>query len=459
MDLAPFGYAKRRDAVVILGAGASRGASFSGAESVLKPPLDTDFFTQLKASPVGQEPDGQRLLAFLDQEFGDADVSMEAFYSQVHLHDQFVADLPRGKGRRRTYAWAMRYFLRVIPPLFGSCIGTTNCKWHDALVGAMDARDCILSFNYDCIADRSLKSVARRKWDPGEGYGVVAAGDLNAWKDHTGTGRFPKTGHFLLKPHGSLNWCLDEGQLKLLPDPYERREEGALCIVPPLWQKSFDASPFHDIWLKARRYLTATKALIVVGYSLPTTDVYTQAMLRIDVQELDFLLIANPDNAARARLKRVLRSALAPTTRVVELDGLSDIGKLLGRSAPLERIQARLTGEESLAFRAGDVQAVLAQGHGDDLVRFAQQPTARSGKQRQLAMELLALGETDRAVLVARAIENRAEALNLVKSAADLFQAHKLRSGAVEALSQAISPNLDDHRRRILHELLRALDL
>lgn len=119
VDLTPFGYEKRRDALILLGAGATRGASFVHAAQVHKPPLDGDFFVQLRASELGHEPDGQRLLGFIEEEFGDLNISMESFYSQVHLHDQFVADLARGKGRRRAYGWAMKYFLRVIPPLFG----------------------------------------------------------------------------------------------------------------------------------------------------------------------------------------------------------------------------------------------------------------------------------------------------------------------------------------------------
>ena len=75
--------------------------------------------------------------------------------------------------------------------------------------------------------------------------------------------------------------------------------------------------------------MPSRKALLLIGYSLPTTDVYTQAMLRIDVDALEFLLIANPDADARARIRRVLRSAVRPSTRVLELDSMADVGKLL----------------------------------------------------------------------------------------------------------------------------------
>lgn len=315
---------------MLLGAGATRGASFGSVSPVLQPPLDADFFLQLRASHLGHEDAGQRLLAFLDDEFGDIDLSMEAFYSQVHLHDQFVGDFPKGKGRRRRYDWARRYFLRVIPPMFELTLSDERCAWHDCLADALMPGDAVVSFNYDCLMDHSLRELAMRSWDPETGYGVKAGGALGAWREHSGTGRFPVHPIQLLKLHGSLNWAVNSsGDLRLLRDAYAPRPEDKLCIVPPLWQKSFDAPPFHDVWMEARARLTRTKALLIVGYSLPLTDVYTQAMLRIDVQPLDFLLIANPDREARERIRRVLRSAITTGTRVVELDSLESLGLLL----------------------------------------------------------------------------------------------------------------------------------
>jgi hypothetical protein len=153
VDLSPFGFPKRREAVVILGAGATRGASFGSVSPVLRPPMDMDFFQQLRASELSGEDAALRLLEFIREEFGEAELSMEAFYSQVHLHDQFLTDLPKGKARRRRYEWARRYFLRVIPPMFEATLALQRCAWHDALIGALMPGDTIISFNYDCLVD------------------------------------------------------------------------------------------------------------------------------------------------------------------------------------------------------------------------------------------------------------------------------------------------------------------
>jgi hypothetical protein len=140
------------------------------------------------------EDAAQRLLQFLDEEFGDIELSMEAFYSQVHLHDQFVGDFPKVKGRRRRYEWARRYFLRVIPPLFGLTLGTERCVWHDHLVAALAPGDTLVSFNYDCLVDRSLKDIAKRNWDPETAYGIDARGSLDAWRTTPGPVAFRSSG-------------------------------------------------------------------------------------------------------------------------------------------------------------------------------------------------------------------------------------------------------------------------
>ena len=57
MDLSPFGFPKRRDTAVVLGAGARRGADFVRSHSRCKPPLDVDFFNILRSSGLHDDPD------------------------------------------------------------------------------------------------------------------------------------------------------------------------------------------------------------------------------------------------------------------------------------------------------------------------------------------------------------------------------------------------------------------
>jgi SIR2-like protein len=329
MDLAAFKYNRRRDVAIVLGAGATRGAHFVTPSAVSKPPLDRDFFTLLRSSGLANH-DVRRLLEFVDREFGSLDVGMETFYSQAFLYDQFIHDVPSGgRGRRREYKWNLAYIRRCLPLLFGTALRDKECAFHAALVAALSPGDTIISFNYDCLMDRALARYAGRRWRPAEGYGyAVSAGD-ETWCDHAGPGRPPRRSIKLLKAHGSLNWVLDSDELSLIGNEYEARDEEGLIIVPPLWQKSFDAEPYQTIWQETRRVLSAVKALFIIGYSLPETDVYTQATLRMDVGELEFLCIVNPDEHARQRAIRTLRSAITTETHLVEFSQLADLAALL----------------------------------------------------------------------------------------------------------------------------------
>ncbi len=330
VDLTPFNFGRRREVAVIVGAGATRGAHFVAPGTVCKPPLDGDFFTLLRSSGLAADPGFHRLLEFVEREFGSLRVGMEAFYSQASLYDRFIRDIPiGGKGRRREYRSNLTYFQRVLPRLFATSLAGQVCRFHEALATVAQPGDCFISFNYDCLLDRAVKAQGGRRWSAATGYGFPVGGDMAAWQDHSGRGRMPTRAVRILKPHGSLNWGRRNDAINLLPDEYASRAVEELVIVPPLWQKSFDEEPYQTIWQETRRTLSSVKALLVIGYSLPETDVYTQATLRMDVQELDFLCVVNPDKDARDRISRVLRSAITTSTHVVEFEWLRDLAAVL----------------------------------------------------------------------------------------------------------------------------------
>jgi hypothetical protein len=303
--------------------------------TLCKPPLDTDFFTLLRSSGLASDIDARRLLEFVDREFGTLRVGMETFYSQASLYDRFIHDIPSGgRGRRREYRWNLTYFRRILPKLFAKSLDGANCRFHEQLARAAQPGDTFISFNYDCLLDRAIVKQCGRRWSAGSGYGFPAGGAVDAWEDHSGTGRFPVRPVRLLKPHGSLNWRSSDAGVSLLAKEYAARDPSELVIVPPLWQKSFDDEPYQTVWRETRTTLSSVKALFLLGYSLPETDVYTQATLRIDVGALDFLCIVNPDAEARSRIARTLRSSISATTHVVELERLSDLAGALPPAEP-----------------------------------------------------------------------------------------------------------------------------
>jgi hypothetical protein len=271
------------------------------------------------------------LLAFVEKEFGSLNVGMGTFYSQAALYDKFIHDIPNGgQGRRREYMWNLRYFRRVLPRLFAVSLRGQECRFHEQLASAVHPGDTFISFNYDCLLDRAVQKQARRRWNAISGYGFEVAAGHEDWNSHGGTGRFPQKSIRILKPHGSLNWKRGAAAgWELLSDEYCDRPDEELIFVPPLWQKSFDEEPYQTVWRETRGTLSKVKALFLIGYSLPETDVYTQATLRMDVGPLDFLCIVNPDREVRARIVRTLRSSVTTATHLVEFERLADFAGAL----------------------------------------------------------------------------------------------------------------------------------
>ena len=84
--------------LILLGAGASRGASFATDESKPLPPLDLDFFQQL--ARLDSTDESRRLLEFVRSEYQhEVGLSMEQFFSEADYTNRFHQDLNVDRGR------------------------------------------------------------------------------------------------------------------------------------------------------------------------------------------------------------------------------------------------------------------------------------------------------------------------------------------------------------------------
>jgi hypothetical protein len=75
--------------VVIVGAGATRGASFVAPHELAKPPVDSDFFRILRRTTFGDrelDETREKLLEFVSLEFGSYDVGMEMTCPRSLVH-------------------------------------------------------------------------------------------------------------------------------------------------------------------------------------------------------------------------------------------------------------------------------------------------------------------------------------------------------------------------------------
>lgn len=337
MDLGVWHGPGSRKTLVVLGAGASRGASFVRGAYGARPPLDLDFFSELQR--LQQTTQVTNLLQFVREEFGTGlTLSMEEFFSQVEYTHRFHDELNVDPGPKiKRYQKALELFYESLPVLFKQAIGNERCEYHQRLVKHLYTDDVVISFNYDCVIDTALRDHAGRRWDPDKrGYGFQLQGGGLHWRTEKGKGA-PKRSITLLKPHGSLNWRIDNGQVSLEERPYDI-ESAEDRIVPPTWFKRLDQEPYASVWKRARLEIRRSRALIVVGYSVPSTDLFSRALFKAEVsskiqrEKLDFLVVANPDRSARQRFVDLVSGGIEQSTRILEFDSFEElVGSLQDR--------------------------------------------------------------------------------------------------------------------------------
>jgi hypothetical protein len=330
MRLASLGIDKDLPTVVVLGAGASRGSSCARTIGIA-PPVDADFFEQAQRMPSSELLKRDRdLFTFVKSEFGHSNLpTLEVFFTQIAAVDRFHHEFNiqgRVSGKFSTQLATLR---SLIPRVFKEALGGMDCRWHERVGSSLRASDAVLSFNYDTLIDRALRTVGGKRWVPDVGYGFNMGPGTDLWSPPPKPGPAVRRPILLLKPHGSLNWSIDKThQIVSMVEEYSTSSAGS--IVPPTWDKADVGQwPWNDVWRSARRVLGAARMLIVIGYSVPVTDQLSQALLRADVNKLGALVVVNPDENARRRVVDVMSSALEPNATVAELHTLEDFASYL----------------------------------------------------------------------------------------------------------------------------------
>ncbi len=126
-----------------------------------------------------------------------------------------------------------------------------------------------LNINYhygnNYVYQYSVKGVRRATIDPNK-FGIKLVND--AYHDPLEID--------ILKLHGSLNFLRNGNDVK---PPLTFAVEEPL-ILPPLFNKMSLSTSINQIWCKALNCLRNAKNVIIVGYSLPQTDIYMQYFLK-----------------------------------------------------------------------------------------------------------------------------------------------------------------------------------
>jgi hypothetical protein len=299
---------------IVLGAGASRAVSYAHRGEILSP-LDADFFDLLQRLTDIEDPDRtavESVLRQVDALSHGYRRSMERAFYTLHLAAYLERKLTGADDESREHQ-LLEHFARAVQALLRKAHGKKICAHHTALVERLGARDAIISFNYDLIVERALRSTAENFDIPiGEWlYRFEQAPPMES--------PLPA----LLKLHGSANWKLEGARFLLRTKDWEvfdqkpgfRGHSGEGTVFPiflPFWDKRIEEPPWRHLWKTAFSQLRHTAALVVWGYSLAPTDVKSQQLFRITVgrrgTELK-LCVIDPSMDTRQRWRDLLPKA------------------------------------------------------------------------------------------------------------------------------------------------------
>lgn len=335
--------------IILLGAGATRGAEFVENTAGAMPPLDRDFFTQAQRLSANKPKILlDTLISDVVRTFGsNFSLTMEGYLTRLEQLSHVLDDY-RFQGRPPTnrYQRMRDDFLQVLAALLDESVGREpRCKYHQRLVEHLANTDAILSFNYDWLIDHALMQFGAGKWNPRTGYGVPTYTQGRrgvgtrywACKDARNRPMYPSRTIQLLKLHGSMNWFpvpqdRKPSRLELRKRWWHQNGRLKFEIAPPEWNKPTRSGVYVPVWRAARKALMNANALIFIGYSLPETDLPVQALLTVEEtpKPLKLLIVVNPDQTSRQRIRSVLQRRLSNKTRVLSFNQLKDFHRFLG---------------------------------------------------------------------------------------------------------------------------------
>jgi len=334
-----------RHRVILLGAGASRGADF-GFRPICEPPLNRDFFTQLQRITEKHTRLVRRVIADVVELFGaNFSLTLEDYFTQLEFLIATAEGMQAGSGANlsgQLRAKRDRLMAALSAVLEASTVtraiagrGARGCQYHRALASRLQPGDHVLSFNYDCVMDDALRRDGAGRWSAFTGYDFPARytlepGGASAWSP-TASPRLSRDKTVkLLKMHGSVHWQLPKDTstvVTLKQRLHQQRGTPRFDIIPPQWNKSLAGPVFRRIWRSAFRAIERTDRIAIIGFSFTPTDLHVESLFRLALNRapLRTLVIANPSSHDRERVRRVFASALARTNAVVrEYDGLAE---------------------------------------------------------------------------------------------------------------------------------------
>ncbi|HRK06592.1 MAG TPA: SIR2 family protein [Pseudobdellovibrionaceae bacterium] len=319
---------------VVLGAGASKGASLPGKTT---PPLDVellayafDRFTRIRARGVNRSAK-QAWKSFCEElkktglkpnEVKDWRLEQLSTFLEARAN---LRGLQLYRGKPKNFKKALEELERVIAYTLWACGGDRVCPIHRSLFQATRP-NAVVSFNYDLIADQTLLDLKWLHLDDKLYRGALTAmvpsassGSLYARKISPPDvdRRVP-----LYKLHGSIHFGR-RGRGKdfglngvSLPSESEslftyRQVPKRPLIIPPVAAKmDIPSSSFKERWEEALDRLHETRHWIIWGYSFPTTDTISHVLFKSALannRKKKNVYVINPDHTVAHRIERSLK--------------------------------------------------------------------------------------------------------------------------------------------------------
>jgi hypothetical protein len=121
----------------------------------------------------------------------------------------------------------------------------------------------------------------------------------------------------LLKLHGSINWAMpgkETEPISIMQHYIAMSKAGRYpALLPPTWQKTFRRG-FLDVWNAAVEAIASGTRILVLGFSIPATDVHFKYLLAAGLRNnisLRTVQFVNSDaDTLVPRIKQVLREEL-----------------------------------------------------------------------------------------------------------------------------------------------------
>ena len=212
-----------------------------------------------------------------------------------------------------------------------------------ALIGALGelhngvGRNTFVTFNYDCLVEEALSSL-----NVPYSYGFKPQAVISD-KSEVKLSLDWKSDLKVLKLHGSVNWAFSDdtsGKLTIYGSYLDVIENNLTPeLIAPTWKKTFDGN-LNQIWHESINELSIATRIIVIGFSMPLTDMHFKYLLAAGLENnisLREIVFVNPNcDELASRCEEVFGEIMFRTGKVKFIN--ARIGQFVKQGSNMDTI-------------------------------------------------------------------------------------------------------------------------